>query len=60
MKASDADLIETLNALPDQDRADLLEFLTNSNTKDTETLGLEDRLEASVELSQHIKPKTKH
>ncbi|MCP5038017.1 MAG: hypothetical protein GY945_10500 [Rhodobacteraceae bacterium] len=50
MKPTDADLIEKLNALPEQDRADFLEFLGGNQVKGQEGTQLLDLLEASLSL----------
>lgn len=52
MKRSDKDLIIKLNALPDQDRADLLEFLGGHNDTPADDTLSWDRLEASIALHQ--------
>jgi len=50
MKASDADLIEKLNALPEDQRAELLELLTGQTLKGPHGAQLLDLLEASISL----------
>lgn len=60
MKPSDTDLIEKLNALPDEDRADLLEFLGHSHANGAERASLKGRLEASVEVHRNLLSDTKH
>ena len=60
MKFSDADLIEKLNALPDDERANLLEFLSDSGAGQENQVNLANRLEASIELHRKFAPTTRH
>jgi len=58
MKSADADLIDKLNALPEAERAALLEFL--GAEREAAKHALQDRLEASAWLHRSGKDRPKN
>ena len=60
MKSSDRDLFTKLNALPDEKRADLLDFLGGSEMSPDEIEEREDAISASIAMKHSLRSDRRH